>query len=158
MQHQRAQNILANQSRVAQRVFKFVPMQEFWSADQILAEMKRVESTTPSIKELLGILEALVESGLVNETASTTFRSAVKPAKEKVAMIQTDAVEVSKELTLSQRLLARAVETRATAKALMDSADELEMLALELEETIKAAAEGGDKFNKLQATLKQLLN
>lgn len=148
MQHARAQNILSGQSNLARRVFAAVPMQEFWSVPQISAEMNRLEPHNLSKGEITGCLRSLEDAGLVNETASLTFRSTVKPPKEN-ATVEPKKTPVTSQLSLLERLAAKAEALRALA-------DDIDLLAMEAEEAIKAASLDSEKLKQFQAMLKQM--
>lgn len=156
MQHSRAQSILMGQSKMAQRVFAAVPMQSFWTVEQIIQEMKRLEGIPQRPGEVLGCLRCLVDAGLVNETASTTFRSTVKPPKEQQQVEPKKKQEAPKP-TFMDRLAAQAQQLRVKAEVLIAQANELDSLALEVDEAILQASEGNAKFQELQATLKKLM-
>lgn len=150
MQHARAQNILSGQTNLARRVFAAVPMQAFWTAQDISFEMNRLENHNLSKGEILGCLRTLVDAGLVNETASTTFRSNVKSAKESVTVETKKTAAQAKPLTLLERFTAK-------AEALREMADDLEMLGLEADQAIKDAGKGNAEMMVIKQNLRALL-
>lgn len=149
MQHARAMNILDGQTNLAQKVFVAVPMQEFWSVQQISAEMFRLESHNLSKGEITGCLRTLVDAGLVNETASQTFRSTVKPPKAIEVTAPTKKVQPAK-LSLMDQLFGLATDLRAVA-------EKVEAVAMEVDSAIVDAGKGNEQLKALQSTLRGLL-
>lgn len=151
MQHDRAQNILSGQTNLARKVFVAVPMQSFWDVQQISTEMSRQAPHNNTKAEITGCLRVLVDAGLINETASLTFRSNVKPPKavpEKV--MQPKAKAVPAEPSLMEKFFDVATFLRA-------SAEKIEGLAMEMDTAIKDAGKGNEKMREIQANLRALL-
>ena len=149
MQHARAMNILDGQTNLAQKVFAAVPMQAFWTVQQISTEMFRLENHNLSKSEITGCLRTLVDAGLVNETASQTFRSTVKPAK----VIEVTAP--SKKAPAPKTSLMDQLFDLATS--LRDVAEKVEAVAMEVDSAIIEAGKGNDQLKALQSTLRGLL-
>lgn len=149
MNHDRAQNILSGQTKKAQRVFAAVPMQSFWDVQQISTEMFRLESHNMSKAEITGCLRCLVDAGLVNETASLTFRSAVKPPKE-CPVTAPNPKKVAPKQSLMEQLF-------AVATTLRTAAEQIETLGMEVDSAIVEASQGNEKLKQLQATLRGLM-
>lgn len=149
MQFGRAQNILSGQSNLARRVFAAVPIQAFWTVQEISVEMHRLENHKLNKGEIMGCLRTLVDAGLVNETASLTFRSNVKPQKES-ASVEPKTLAPSEQMSLMDRIAIK-------AQAMRMLADDLEMLGLEAEEAIKAASADSEKLKQFQLNLKQMM-
>lgn len=151
MQYVRAQNILSGQSNLARRVFTAVPMQEFWDVQQISTELFRLESHNLTKAEITGCLRTLVDAGLVNETASLTFRSTVKPPKETAVMMEPKKQQPS----LPQDSLMDRMNDKADA--LRSLADDIDLLAMELDEALKAASADSEKLKQFQSNLKLMM-
>lgn len=151
MQHARAQNILSGQSNLARRVFAAVPMQVFWNVQQISGEMHRLDAHNLSKAEITGCLRSLVDAGLVNETASLTFRSAVKPAPIKEPTVANSKKDDKPQVTLMDRLFEVADKLRSAAEG-------IEAIAMEVDSAIVEAGKGNENLKTLQATLRGLLN
>lgn len=149
MQYARAMNILDGQTNLAQKVFAAVPMQAFWTVQQISTEMFRLENHNLSKSEITGCLRTLVDAGLVNETASQTFRSTVKPAK----VIEVTAP--SKKAPAPKTSLMDQLFDLATS--LRDVAEKVEAVAMEVDSAIIEAGKGNDQLKALQTTLRGLL-
>ena len=149
MQYARAMNILDGQTNLAQKVFAAVPMQAFWTVQQISTEMFRLENHNLSKGEITGCLRTLVDAGLVNETASQTFRSTVKPAK----VIEVTAP--SKKPPAPKTSLMDQLFDLATS--LRDVAEKVEAVAMEVDSAIIEAGKGNDQLKALQTTLRGLL-
>jgi len=148
----RANSILANQSSMAKKVFSVVPMQEYWSIQSIMLELRRLSLTTAPQGEVAGCLRSLVDAGLVSEIGSMQFRSVVKPTQETdtVAKELPKAAEPAKKATLLDRLANKAEELRSIA-------NELDDLAIEFTETLNAHVGDAAKLRELQQTLRGLL-
>lgn len=140
----RADKLLENQSAMAQKIFRAVPMQEYWSVHQIRLELERLG--TPAASHVIGgCLRHLKDAHLVECNAQDQYRSCVKPVR---IMKEEPIVEPKKQpLTFAERLLAK-------AEALRKEADELEALAMQVEEEIQKA--GDAKLANLRNALKEL--
>lgn len=149
MNHQRAMSVLDNQTTLAQKVFKAVPMQDWWSVHQISAELARQTGQTQTRVTLGGCLRTLKDAGLIDEGSGDTYRSAVKPAPVKKAepMGQIDDKQAPVPPSLAERLMAK-------AQSLREQAEELDNLAVEIEEEIaKAGKAGNEKLRMLRELL-----
>lgn len=153
MNHTRAQTILSGQTRLAQRVFAAVPKQEYWSIGQISNEMARVEKHNMTKSEVAGSLRTLVDAGLVSENGVLTFRSNVKPPSQKdnatMAQGPQKVPTKSAQPTLGERFLFKAAQLRSMA-------DDLDAMALEVEEAIIKAGAKNAKLDKLRLALREL--
>ncbi len=155
MQHDRAMRVLEGQTTAAQRVFKAVPKQEFWSLGQISNEMERVAKHNMTKSEISGCLRCLVEAGLVVEAGQLTFRSNVKPPKP--AAIQEASVVTAPpkkspiaKPSLMDQLFGLATDLRAVA-------EKIEATAMEVDSAIIEAGKGNEQLKALQSTLRGLL-
>lgn len=151
----RAERILQNQSNLAQRIFRVVPLQVFWTASLIASELARVEKCAlPTTHVVKGCLNTLKEAGLVEEGESGHFRNCTKPSimpKEKVVPAKAAVVAKPRSLAILDRLAEQASVLRSTA-------DLLDELALEIDEAITNASSKQDtKLKALQTTLRELL-
>lgn len=151
MQHERAQNILSGQTNLARKVFAAVPMQSFWDVQQISIEMARQAPHNNTKAEITGCLRVLVDAGLINETASLTFRSNVKPPK---AVSEQVMQPKAKAEPVKASFMDRAFELATTMRA---AAEQLEQLGMEVDTALKDAGKGDEKFKQMQATLRSLM-
>lgn len=153
MNHQRAMSILQGQTNLAQRVFKCVPLQEWWTVHQIANEMDRHGPHNHTKSTLGGCLATLKEAGLIDEGPKDTYRSAVKPQikspKSIGPMGQIDDKTAPVQLDLASRLANKANELRKFAES-------LDMLALEIDDEIqKASKAGSEKLRMLRELLSE---
>ena len=153
MNQQRAESILDNQTALAQRVFKCVPIQEWWTVHQIANELDRRGPHNHTKTILGGCLRTLKEAGLVTEGPKDTYRSAVKPQiklpKSIGPMGQIDDKAAPVQLDLASRLANKANELRKLAES-------LDMLALEIDDEItKASKAGSEKLRMLRELLSE---
>lgn len=101
---------LHNLNGVAKKVLEVVPLQSYWTINQILVEMQRLGSR-PDYRIVQGCLKALVEDGLVlSISGGSTSRGGYK----RVAIGR--SVE-SQEVTAVRGSVAVVGETRAAATA-----------------------------------------
>lgn len=149
MNFDRAQNILSGQTRKAQRVYAAVPIQAFWDVQQISTEMYRLEAHNMSKAEITGCLRTLVDAGLINETASLTFRSAVKPPKE-CPVTAPNLKKAAPKQSLMEQLF-------AVATTLRTAAEQIETLGMDVDSAIIEAGQSNVQLKQLQATLRGLL-
>lgn len=154
MNSERAAQILMGQSNLAQRIFKVVPMQVYWSASLIASELARTEKgPAPTIHATKGCLNTLKDAGLVVEGDPGHFRNCVKPerAKKELPVMPVKADKKPRSLAILDRLAEQ-------ASVLRNTADLLDELALEIDEAIVNASSKQDaKFKTLQTTLRELL-
>lgn len=134
----RLQRIEANQTSIAKKVLAAVPICESWPATHILSEMGRSGIRT-DLRTVTGCLDSLRDDGLIKETARGFFKRA--PQKE---------APVVKEQKAKPDLLSRLSNITKLQRNL---ADELDTLALEIDEALAGSSE---ELNKLRQ-LKELL-
>lgn len=154
MNHQRAMAILGGQTNLAQRVFKCVPLQEWWTVHQIANEMDRHGPHNHTKSTLGGCLATLKEAGLIDEGPKDTYRSAVKP---QLKMKGTDPVGQFDDKTApTQPSLVDRLITEATR--LRKMAETLDNLAVEIDDEIqRASAASNEKLKRMQSTLRELM-
>ncbi len=138
---------------LAQRVFHAVPLQEYWSVNQISNEMSRLEKHNHSRGEITGCLRCLVDAGLVGEAGTLTFRAKfnskqLQEEKEK-PMSTKKNLTVSSTDSLIQRINNKAAQLRHLA-------DEIELLGIEVIEAIQEAGQSNEKLLKLQSLLREI--
>lgn len=162
-----------NLSGVARRVFEATPITDGWTVSQITTELGRGGSRI-DVRIVSGCLNSMRDQGLVKEAAgglwtriaprvvqapalrvvepehtTTTYRSgnSMKTTQQKTEPEQAEPlVSIG---TLAHRL-------RATGKALIEWADELEAVGLAFEERVEKANQDGVRLRQLQALLKGL--
>lgn len=149
MNHQRAMSVLDNQTTLAQKVFKAVPIQDWWTVHQIFLEFNRQTGQPQTRQAIGGCLRTLREAGLIDESGNDKYRSAVKPAPVKKAepMGQIDDKKAPVPPSLVERLMAQAQKLR-------DQAEHLDLLAMEIDDEITKAGQAGNEKLKL---LRELL-
>lgn len=151
MNHHRAAAVLDNQSSLAKRIFKCVPLQEWWTVHQIANELDRQSPHNHSKSVLGGCLATLKEAGLIDEGPKDTYRSAVKPQLKKAVepMGQIDDKTAPTAVSLVDRLINEATKLRSMAEV-------LDNLAVEIDDEIaKAGKAGSEKLQLLRELLKE---
>ncbi|MEJ7804391.1 MAG: hypothetical protein WKG03_00500 [Telluria sp.] len=159
-------------SIAAKAIYEAVPIAEPWSIGSILAELGRTGKST-DYKWLVGGLDRLVESGLVNELSRGTFRRAPiratpapKPTPEpfnhpRTAMSSTAAPQVIAQVVKTVvspldklgELAQRLGQLTMLAKTL---GDDMTNVAIEVQEQFEAANADNAKLKQLQSILKSL--
>lgn len=156
MKADRAERILQGQTGLAQKIFRAVPLQEYWTAVRISEEVARVEKTMRQPSHIVrGCLSALKDAGLVREDA-TGFQSLVKPEtiklpKDVEPMGQIDDKTAPVTPSLVDRLINE-------GQRLRNMADVLDGLAVEIDDEIQRASnKNGARLKQLQSTLRELM-
>lgn len=142
----RMRAIEEGQTGIAKKVLASVPIQETWTAHQIISDIARSGSRPdPHIVE--GCLNTLCDSGLVRERPRGYFQR-VKPKEEKVASIAS-APQQKEPIDPLAKL-------GNIASSLRTLADELEDVALAIEEKHAGATEELAKLRQLKTLLRDL--
>lgn len=145
---------LAGQSTIAQKVFSFVPIAELWTPGQIAQELCRVTGSRIDMHVLRGCLVAMAEAGLVRVTSSGTYQRAVvepqQPAAHEPRKLTVSNADKTSKPTSAIDLLA------GIAKTLRAVADEIDAVAIEIDDTKSKDAEELGKLRQLQSLLKSL--
>lgn len=154
MNRDRANRILVNLPRMASRVFQAVPMQEFWTVGQIVAEMARNDPHNLNTSEVSFALRTLDDAGLIREGSTRmTFRSNVKPPAIKPKTENNPEManpDIKSTTPPSEKIMALGGKLR-------EIADEMDNLAMEVEEAIQSAGAKNEKLLKLQSSLRELI-
>ena len=151
MNHQRAVAILGSQTNLAQRVFKCVPIQEWWTVHQIANEMDRHGPHNHTKTILGGCLRTLKEAGLVDEGPKDTYRSAVKPTLKRIEPVgEINDKTAPTQPSLVDRLINEATKLRAMAET-------LDNLAVGIDDEIAKAGKAGKAGNEKLKLLRELL-
>jgi hypothetical protein len=82
---------LDSMTTISRKVFEAVPIQESWTANQIVTALARTTSTRPDLKTATGCLDTLKQCGLVKETERGLFRQVVPREVGPVATTQENA-------------------------------------------------------------------
>jgi hypothetical protein len=175
MTPERYQRLTEGQSNIARKVLSVVPLQEWWTAQQIQRELRRVTGSTPELHIIEGCLSALADSKLVSEdrrhrtfqkidpeprepVQPTTVLRAVPPTPEPEPAV----AETNPKFTLIEEVRA-AIEPAdpiarlgALAAQLKTQADIARGLAEQIEEAALAAQENIERLKADTAALVQL--
>lgn len=131
---------LAGMTSVAQKVYEAVPIQETWPNSSIHTEMKR-RGMSYDYSVLGGCLKTLVQAGLIKESTQGFTRVAVKQETEK--MPKTTSASLPDQLG-------------QLASSLRNVADQMDEIALEIEEQLSSNTNAAKKLQALQAALKEV--
>ena len=147
MNSARMRAIEEGQTGIAKKVLSSVPIQESWTARQIVSDIARSGSRPdPHIVE--GCLNTLCDSGLVRERLRGYFQR-TKPKEEKVVSIAATSAQPKEPIDPLTKLGNIASSLRAMA-------DEIEDVALAIEERQTATTEEIAKLRQLKALLRDL--
>lgn len=155
----------------ARKVYDATPMLELWTAQQILAELKRIGVQMP-ISAVTGCLDGLIHSGVVQEPIRRHFRRAdIKEPAAKTAESTFDepqantmskpdlklapvkATEKKSPLDILGELSNRA---KVQADMLIKLSKDMEDAAIEIQQQIESVEGESGKLKQLQALLKSL--
>lgn len=180
MSPKRFQALYNAQTSIARRVYDAVPISDAWTVHQVLRELDRVGLPIRDYSKLEGCLNSLCQTGLVDEPEKGKFRRA-KVAPLKIAAVSSQPettqdepapemskptitvkpapaaapAEAKKHTNPLERLDELAKRARAAAATLTNLADEIDTVALEIEEEFEANAKAGEKFRQLQALMRE---
>jgi hypothetical protein len=154
-------------SSLAQKVYAAVPIAEAWSSEKISREYSRINISSQPKKSIEGMLNILVESGLVVENASGNFvRIRIKePAiKEKTAMpspvaqktVDKTADPLDLLAGLARRAKVLALQGAQLGKDAAKLETDIENAALDIAEKFQGSEEKSRKLTQLQELLKGL--
>ena len=147
MNSARMRAIEEGQTGIAKKVLSSVPIQESWTARQIISDIARSGSRPdPHIVE--GCLSTLCDSGLVRERPRGYFQR-IKPKEKKVVSIAAAPAQPKEPVDPLTKL-------SNIASSLRTLADEIEDVALTIEERQTATTEEIAKLRQLKALLRDL--
>lgn len=150
------------------KVFECVPIADAWTKAQVNGELHR-RGTNLAPPMVAGMLDKLKEAGLVREPSPGSFvreaarepvrLAAVPPANQEQAPAapMTTTKPEDKRHTLDS-LAELSARVRSLATTLAHVANDLDDLAIEVEERIDAAGKDGEKLRALQSLLKSITN
>ena len=147
MNNARMRAIEEGQTGIAKKVLASVPIQEAWTARQIVSDIAR-SGSRPDPHIIEGCLNTLVDSGLVNERPRGYFQR-IKPKEEKVVPIASAPAQPKEPIDPLAKL-------GSIASSLRTLADEIEDVALTIEERQTATTEEIAKLRQLKALLRDL--
>ena len=163
MNEGRYKSVIKGLSSIARKVYESVPVQEEWTAIQVLNDMNRRTGSASAIdkKVLLGCLNTLVKSGVVKELpASGAFKRVQvveekskpneKPQQKKdVPMTEKKSPEKANDLGPLDRIAGLTAKLRSLA-------DEIDDELLNVEKEMNDEAQKYKKLNQLQELLKSI--
>lgn len=158
---------------VARKVLDAVPIQEPWEKQTIVMELRRTGVAT-SVDIIEGCLRSLKDRGLVKEPRSGFF---VRPKFRPAAAANDDDLDDAGAPTPPPTTTTKAPPVRTTltvsppattepantltrladlASSLRKTADEVDAIAIDVEERIAVIEKDGEKLRQLQALLKSI--
>ncbi len=147
---------------IAKKVLDAVPIQSPWTKNQITAELRR-QGCNAERNVIDGCLDTLRGRGIVSEPVRGSFmRTTAKPKAEKPDMKIVHSISTPKATMpapINQQQPAKNDELSrlaVIAKSLRATAEELEGIALDVEERIQAAEKDTANLRQLQVLLKGL--
>lgn len=145
---------------IAKKVLSAVPIQETWTKDQIAVELRR-QGCGADRHVLDGCLDSLRGRGLITEPVRGSFtRIAARPKADQpeIKIVHSISSKPKEPMPTPQHQATQKIEhlprIADIAKILRQTADELESIALEVEERIQTAEKDTANLRQLQALLK----
>lgn len=168
----RFQTIHKSMTNIAQKVYAAVPASEAWGMSVIFSEMQRMGYPTRDIRVMQGCLNNLKEAGLVSEPERGRFiRTPVKAEKaqptlqpETQEILSMPPAKLPSPLPEKSLALVPAPEPTRSPMSILSAlalrcrslADEVETVALEIDEMFAAQNDNVEKLAQLQKILKSL--
>lgn len=171
MNAQKLQLIASQQTSAAANVLEAVPISQAWSIHEICNELRRLGKNSER-RFVTGCLNSLCDSGLIRETSKGEFirvtaksRQAAKEPKVEEKKVSTvkqlispgQGVAVTKaKPEPMERLAVAAKNTRDLAEKIRAMADDIEEIALDVDERIQKIQADTAKLRQLQDLLKSI--
>lgn len=171
MNQQKFESSYRGLSSQAKKVYDAVPIVESWSPAQLVAELRRRNSSMSEVRVIMGCLNTLKEGGLVIEPEKGFFRrEAIRPKMEPIDQ-EADFFKTINETTMKEpmsptpKLLPPLLPASAInpidrlsllASRLRDLASDMDTAALDLAEQAEKNDAETAKMRQLQALLKSL--
>ena len=155
---QRRNNLLQGQTSIARKVYEFIPSSQTSSATafDICSAIHKETGAGVDIHVLRGCLRALKESGLVSEVVSGSYRQV--HIKEKETMPALKPVPVEDKSTQKQDAMGVlgeiAANVRRAAMLLNRIADDIDTVAVGIEEKSGEDKKAAETLRQLQALLR----
>lgn len=156
LSYQRQQELLKGQSSVGRKVYDCIPIGEAWPPNQIGQEARR-KNYSIQINVINGILDDLVENGLVREVRTNYFMRAEVKAPPTIIKETVMAVEDKKEKDVFSQLIEIAGNLRHEATQLNTRADAIETIALSMTSMTEVDQKELTELRQWKASLKQLI-
>ena len=146
----RMNELIGRLTGISAKVLAAVPMQETWNSSDIIRELFRTGTRT-ELKVVDGCLDGLIRDGLVKEPERGYFTRVQTFKEPKVANVFKPLAPVEPaQHSLMDRIGAVASELRNTA-------DQLDEIALLVDEQLLKAAAGSAKLVQLQELLRGMV-
>lgn len=170
MNAQKLQLLASQQTSAASNVFEAVPISQPWTVSEICSELRRLGKKSES-RFVTGCLNSLSESGLIREVKKGEFvrvTAREKPARPVLAQVSsTEQIKEKAEVAVTiankpervepmERLAVAAKNTRDLAEKIRAMADEIEEIALDVDERIQKIHADTAKLRQLQDLLKSI--
>ena len=159
---------------IVKKVYQAVPIKDIWDKRKIIQEVHRIHPSLRDQSAILGCLDTLKRSGLINEPETGSFR---REKIENSAAINNDANQQSDkanmtttdqqskpELSPIERIIDLQTRTskmkdslRQTMQDLGELTDEIETVAIEIEVKFSERDAESQKLKQLQTLLKGLV-
>jgi hypothetical protein len=143
---------LAGQSAIAQKIFDCVPIKQGWISHQIAAEVRRLTGTSPEIRTVVGCLNKLVDAGLVRHLHGEYRREpvgAAAPIKKK----EQEPMAEKKPTSAAPGSISVLELLGAMSEKLRGFANELDAIAVQIEDEQSVNAKLADRYKQVQALL-----
>lgn len=149
---------------MATKVLNAVPIGEAWTPGQICGELKRIGGN-PDMRVITGCLNTLKTQGLIKEPEAGTFQRvkitirtpAVKLVRDEPAPAAAPATPAQAEADTMDKIGAIAAGLRALAHQANQIADQIDTVAVEVEERFEKERASSAGLRELQSVLRKSL-
>lgn len=160
MKAEKMKRLEENTTPTARKVLAVVPIQDAWTAQQITGEMQR-NGVNMNFSVVMGCIRALMDNHLIREPMAGRFqRVTPKVHVPALAAVPKYTPPVEKQpkneepaVQNKTPLMERAANV---ARALRESADEIEKIALDYEQEIAAKTESTKELSQLADLIKKI--
>lgn len=142
---------LQGQTRIAQKVYDAIPMNEAWTSRQICSELYRLHQTAHDLHIVEGCLRDLREQKLIREPYRGQYQ---RIARTHLAIAESAEVDTRKEAPVPEKKEFSIDEAERMAKSLRDLADQFEAFALQAMEMVDKYKREAARFEQLRSLFK----
>lgn len=170
--HAQLRRVEEQQTGIAKKVLAATPAQDAWTPNQIASELYRLSGSRADLSTVSGCLNSLVDVGLVKRVSSTagTYQRILVEAETPetaLGMALVDAGISADPAKVQTRIQVQSSDPLARLGALADRlrnlgdlqkllADEIDEMALEVVEQIRAAGAGNEKLKQFAALIREI--
>lgn len=137
---------------ICRKVFDSTPIAEPWHDAAIMSELRRKGSNVEG-SIIRGCLDTLFRVGLVKEPTPRHFQRIPAPMKADPMPAPENTTTTRREMPVPVRKLSAMERLGGLAADLRSLADDLDEIAIQVDEEVKGASSGAEKLAQLRALL-----